>query len=253
MTQRSVEIETGDGTCPAALSIPDGEGPWPAVIMFADAGGMRDTIRQMGERLSGLGYVVLVPDFYYRNGPYEPVDMRTAFENKETMERIMGMMRGYTADMWSATPRPSSTTWTRCPRRSQAASGPPATAWAVGCRSSPPRIWASGSRHPPLPRGEHRQGRRPRQPPPQSGRHQGHRLRGRGDRGPVVPRRAEGPPREGSDRGRSRPHDRDIPRPPRLRRPRQRQLRRSRRRAPLAGHGEPLRGLLTRSPLLVIV
>ena len=99
MAQRSVQFETADGTCPAALSIPDGEGPWPAVIMFADAGGMRDTIRQMGERLSGLGYVVLVPDFYYRNGPYEPVDMRTAFQNKESGERIMGMMRGYTADL----------------------------------------------------------------------------------------------------------------------------------------------------------
>jgi carboxymethylenebutenolidase len=99
MTQRNVKIETEDGTCPAALSIPDGEGPWPGVIMFADAGGMRDTIRQMGERLSGLGYVVLVPDFYYRNGPYEAVDMRTAFQNKETGERIMNMMRGYTADL----------------------------------------------------------------------------------------------------------------------------------------------------------
>ena len=52
MTQRSVEIETADGTCPAALSIPAGEGPWPGVIMFPDAGGMRDTMRQMGERLS---------------------------------------------------------------------------------------------------------------------------------------------------------------------------------------------------------
>jgi carboxymethylenebutenolidase len=100
MTQRTVEIETGDGTCPAALSIPDGDGPWPAVIMFPDAGGMRDTMRRMGDRLSGLGYVVLVPDFYYRNGPYEPVDMRTAFENKESMERIMTMMRGYAADMF---------------------------------------------------------------------------------------------------------------------------------------------------------
>jgi carboxymethylenebutenolidase len=99
MAQRNVQIDTTDGTCPAALSIPDGEGPWPAVIMFADAGGMRDTIRQMGERLSGLGYIVLVPDFYYRNGPYETVDMRTAFQNKETAERIMSMMRGYTTDM----------------------------------------------------------------------------------------------------------------------------------------------------------
>lgn len=99
MTQRSVEIETSDGSCPAALSVPDGAGPWPAVIMFPDAGGMRDTMRQMGERLSGLGYLVLVPDFYYRNGPYDPVDMRTAFSAKESAEKIMGMMRGYTADM----------------------------------------------------------------------------------------------------------------------------------------------------------
>jgi len=67
--------------------------------MYPDAGGMRDTMRQMGERLSALGYVVLVPDFYYRNGPYEPVDMRTAFSNKESAEKIMGMMQGYTADL----------------------------------------------------------------------------------------------------------------------------------------------------------
>ena len=99
MAQRSVNIDTTDGTCPAALSVPDGDGPWPGIIMFADAGGMRDTIRQMGDRLSGLGYVVLVPDFYYRNGPYEQVDMRTAFQNKEIAERIMGMMGGYTADL----------------------------------------------------------------------------------------------------------------------------------------------------------
>ncbi len=98
MTQRSVEIETADGICPAALDVPLGEGPWPAVIMFPDAGGMRDTMRQMGERLSDLGYLVLVPDFYYRNGPYEPVDMRTAFSTKETAKKIMGMMRGYTGD-----------------------------------------------------------------------------------------------------------------------------------------------------------
>ena len=89
-----MEIETPDGICPAALSLPDGKGPWPAVIMFPDAGGMRETMRQMGERLSGLGYVVLVPDFYYRNGPYEPVDMGT-ISDKETAERIMGMMRSH--------------------------------------------------------------------------------------------------------------------------------------------------------------
>ena len=83
--QRAVEIETGDGVCPASLSLPGGKGRWPGVIMFPDAGGMRDTMRKMGERLADLGYVVVVPDVYYRNGSYEPADMRTAFTDKETL------------------------------------------------------------------------------------------------------------------------------------------------------------------------
>ncbi len=99
MAQRTVEFEAADGICPASLSVPEGDGPWPAVLMYADAGGMRDTVRHLGERLSTLGYVVLVPDFYYRNGPYDPVDMRTAFSTKESAEKLMAMMQGYTVDM----------------------------------------------------------------------------------------------------------------------------------------------------------
>jgi len=65
--------------------------------MFPDAGGMRDTMRQLGERLSDLGYVVLVPDLYYRNGHYEPIEMRAGFADNRA-EKFMDMMRGYTAD-----------------------------------------------------------------------------------------------------------------------------------------------------------
>ena len=99
MTQRPVEIETPDGVCPAFLSIPAGDGPWPAVIMFPDAGGMRETFREMGRRLSELGYVVLVPDFYYRLGPYEPIDMSSALSTNEVMATIMRRARGYSVDL----------------------------------------------------------------------------------------------------------------------------------------------------------
>jgi carboxymethylenebutenolidase len=99
MSQRTVEIPTEDGPCPAALSIPEREGPWPAVILLPDAGGMRDAMRQMGDRLCGLGFVTLVPDFYYRNGPYEPIDMRAVFERPEAREKMFAMMTGYTPEM----------------------------------------------------------------------------------------------------------------------------------------------------------
>lgn len=99
MTQRFVEIHTEEGTCPAALSVPDGEGPWPAVIMYPDAGGMRQTLRQMGERLSRLGYLVLMPDCYYRFGDFGPIDAHAAFQSKEAMEEIIARARSYTVDM----------------------------------------------------------------------------------------------------------------------------------------------------------
>jgi carboxymethylenebutenolidase len=99
MTKRMVEVDTADGTCPASLSIPEGEGHWPAVIMYPDAGGIRDVLRGMGERLSALGYVVLVPDFYYRNSPYDLGDIKTAFSRDESREKIMQMMQGYTTEL----------------------------------------------------------------------------------------------------------------------------------------------------------
>jgi carboxymethylenebutenolidase len=99
MVQRTVQITTEDGVCPASLSIPDGSGPWPAVIMFLDGAGMRDTVRQMGERLSTLGYVVLVPDYFYREGVYEPVEMPAAFQNEASRQMLIERMGRYTADM----------------------------------------------------------------------------------------------------------------------------------------------------------
>ena len=98
MAERNVEIATEDGTCPGSLHVPAGDGPWPAVIMYPDAGGLRDTFRQMGERLAREGYVVLVPDFYYRTGSYEPFDMRTAFSQPAERDRLMRMIGSVTAD-----------------------------------------------------------------------------------------------------------------------------------------------------------
>jgi carboxymethylenebutenolidase len=99
MAQRSVEVVTEDGRCPCSLHVPAGEGSWPAVIMYPDAGGLRDTFREMGERLAGLGYVTLVPDFYYRAGHYEPFDLHTAFGEPAERDRLMNLMGSVKPDM----------------------------------------------------------------------------------------------------------------------------------------------------------
>jgi carboxymethylenebutenolidase len=63
---RDVSIRTADGHADAALFHPAGRGRWPAVLMWPDILGLRPVFREMGRRLAAQGYVVLVPNPYYR-------------------------------------------------------------------------------------------------------------------------------------------------------------------------------------------
>lgn len=91
-------VTTPDGTCDIALYTPDGTGPWPGVVMFPDAGGVRDTFDQMAAKLAGLGYAVLLPDVYYREPDWAPFDMATAFGDAEERARLMFLIGTLTPD-----------------------------------------------------------------------------------------------------------------------------------------------------------
>lgn len=79
MKHETVTVRTHDGQCPVHVFTPAGAGPWPAVIVYMDAFGIRPALLQVGERLAGGGYVVLVPDLFYRYGAYGPLDPKEAF------------------------------------------------------------------------------------------------------------------------------------------------------------------------------
>jgi carboxymethylenebutenolidase len=74
-----IKIRTRDGECPLHVATPEGEGPWPAVIFYMDAGGIRPGVIEMAQRLAGAGYVVLLPDLFYRYGPYGPFVPKEVF------------------------------------------------------------------------------------------------------------------------------------------------------------------------------
>ncbi|MDT7771713.1 MAG: carboxymethylenebutenolidase, partial [Pseudonocardiales bacterium] len=75
MSRTDVTVPTEDGACAATLHTPSGGGSRPAVILYPDAGGVRETFSAMADRLAGLGYAVLLPDVYYRSGGYAPFDL----------------------------------------------------------------------------------------------------------------------------------------------------------------------------------
>ena len=66
LSETDVEIHTPSGVCDAALVHPAGKGSWPAAIIFPDIFGLRPAMRDMAKRLAADGYVVLVPNPFYR-------------------------------------------------------------------------------------------------------------------------------------------------------------------------------------------
>jgi carboxymethylenebutenolidase len=99
MPSISATVTTPDGTCPVTLHTPNGSGPWTAVVMYPDAGGVRDTFQEMAARLAGFGHAVLLPDVYYRHGDWEPFKMETVFSDPEERQRLFGMISSVTPDM----------------------------------------------------------------------------------------------------------------------------------------------------------
>jgi carboxymethylenebutenolidase len=66
VVETEVMVPTQDGSADAALFHPAGAGSWPAVLMWPDILGLRPVFREMGRRLAGAGYTVLVPNPFYR-------------------------------------------------------------------------------------------------------------------------------------------------------------------------------------------
>src|SRR5882672_1778666 len=81
-----IEIKTQHGICPSYVYRPAAGGPWPAVLIFMDGLGIRPAMLELGERLATHGYYVLLPDLFYRSGPYEPMDARTVFTDPEQLK-----------------------------------------------------------------------------------------------------------------------------------------------------------------------
>lgn len=51
------------------LARPDGEGPFPAVIVYMEIFGINGHIRDVTERVAREGYLALAPDYFHRTGP----------------------------------------------------------------------------------------------------------------------------------------------------------------------------------------
>jgi carboxymethylenebutenolidase len=97
--RQNLSIPTPDGDARAFAFTPStGKGPWPAVLMFMDGVAIRPALFEMAERLASNGYYVLLPDMFWRAGPYEPIDVKKVFTlPDEERRKLYGLLMGSTS------------------------------------------------------------------------------------------------------------------------------------------------------------
>ena len=83
-----LSIPTPDGDARAFAFHPEGRLLAGMAIMYmADAPAIRPALFDMAERLAGHGYYVLLPDMFWRAGPYAPMNPADLFAMEETARR----------------------------------------------------------------------------------------------------------------------------------------------------------------------
>ncbi len=95
--QQDITLATDDGDARAFVFTPDaGAGPWPAAILIMDAPAIRPAMFEMGERLARAGYLVILPDMFWRAGPYDPPNIAAARAGDPEAVALFGKLRGST-------------------------------------------------------------------------------------------------------------------------------------------------------------
>jgi carboxymethylenebutenolidase len=64
----TIEIDTPTGPIDALLDIPEGQGPWPGVVIIHDAIGYQADKESINSHVAAAGYVALTPNLFSRGG-----------------------------------------------------------------------------------------------------------------------------------------------------------------------------------------
>lgn len=89
MLSATIEIEAGHGVAEAYVTRPD-DSARPGVLFYMDALGIRPRIQEMADRIAGWGFVVMVPNAFYRHGTIEDLVPQGDLSDPDYREEFMG-------------------------------------------------------------------------------------------------------------------------------------------------------------------
>lgn len=65
---KTIDVATPGGPMPTLITSPASGGPHPAVVIYMDALGVREALREISRQIAAHGYTAVLPDVYHRMG-----------------------------------------------------------------------------------------------------------------------------------------------------------------------------------------
>jgi len=75
MYEEEIRVPTADGTMTVFVAHPDDEGPFPVAVLYMDAIGYREQVKENARRFAAGGFYCVAPDLFYRSGDKLSFDM----------------------------------------------------------------------------------------------------------------------------------------------------------------------------------
>ena len=94
MIEYEIDIATRDGAMNSFVTHPEEGGPFPPVLFYMDAPGKRRELHRMARRIATVGYIVVLPNLYYRRTREFRME-----RTEEGMQRMFEMMSHLTNRM----------------------------------------------------------------------------------------------------------------------------------------------------------
>ncbi len=105
--QADIQLQANNRTTRGYLALPDGDGPWPGVVVVQEWWGLNDHIRDMTDRFATEGFVALAPDLYYGETAAEPDEARKLAMGLEYPDalRVIQAAINYLIDLEQVAPK----------------------------------------------------------------------------------------------------------------------------------------------------
>ena len=92
MIEKHVDIATQAGAADTFVCHPERGGPFPAVIFYMDAPGIREELHDMARRIASVGYCVILPNLYYRTGRGALLTAEATVHESAEQKKMFGLM-----------------------------------------------------------------------------------------------------------------------------------------------------------------